>query len=119
MMRARLIALAERRALLLHRAQSERENVAALVTRADAALAWVDKGRRVLQELGRHPLIIVAAVALVVGLRPRRALKWLASGWSLWRLYRQARLWSQRLDAVLVAPVRRPGQEAVRTPASA
>ncbi len=119
MMRARLIALAERRALLLHRAQSERETVAALVSRADAALAWVDKGRRVLQELGRHPLIIVAAVALVVALRPRRALKWLASGWSLWRLYRQARLWSQRLDAVLGAPVRRPSQEAVRTPASA
>jgi hypothetical protein len=119
MMRARLIALAERRALLLHRAQSEREHVAALVTRADAALAWVDKGRRVLQELGRHPLIVVAAVALLVALRPRRALKWLASGWTLWRLYRQANLWWQRLDAVLGTPARRPGREAVRSSASA
>ena len=119
MMRARLIALAERRAQLQLRAQSERESVALLVTRADGALAWVDKGRRMLQELGRRPLIIVAAVALLVALRPRRALKWLASGWSLWRLYRQAILWSQRLDAVLGAPARRPGQEAVRSPASA
>jgi len=119
MMRARLIALAERRAQLRQRAQSERESVALLVTRADGALAWVYKGRRMLQELGRRPLIIVAAVALLVALRPRRALKWLASGWSLWRLYRQARLWWQRLDAMLGAPVRRPGQEAVRTPASA
>ena len=119
MMRARLIALAERRALLQQRAQSERESVALLVTRADGALAWVYKGRRMLQELGRRPLIIVAAVALLVALRPRRALKWLASGWSLWRLYRQARLWSQRLDAVLGAPARRPGRETERSPASA
>jgi len=119
MMRARLIGLAERRAQLQLRAQSERERVAALVTRGDAALAWVDKGRRMLQELGRRPLIIVAAVALLVALRPRRALKWLASGWSLWRLYRHASRWWQRLDAMLGAPVRRPGQEAVRSPASA
>ena len=119
MMRARLIALAERRALLLHRARSERESVAALVTRADGALAWVDKGRRMLQELGRHPLIVVAAVALLVVLRPRRALKWLASGWTRWQLYRQASLWWQRLDAVLGAPARRPSREAVRSPSSA
>ena len=119
MMRARLIALAERRAQLQLRAQSERESVALLVTRADGALAWVDKGRRALQELGRRPLIIIAAVALLIALRPRRALKWLASGWSLWRLYRQASFWWQRLDAMLGAPVRRPGQEVVRTPASA
>jgi len=119
MMRARLIALAERRAQLQLRAQSERERVAALVTRGDAALAWVDKGRRMLQELGRRPLIVVAAVALLVALRPRRALKWLASGWSLWRLYRQAILWSQRLDAVMGTPARRPRREAERPPASA
>ena len=119
MMRARLIALAERRAQLQLRAQSEREREAALVTRGDAALAWVDKGRRMLQELGRRPLIVVAAVALLVALRPRRALKWLASGWSLWRLYRQGILWSQRLDAVIGAPARRPGRETERSPASA
>ncbi len=119
MTRARLVGLAERRAQLQQRAQAERESVAVLVVWADGALAWVDKGRRMLQELGRRPLIIVAAVALLVALRPRRALKWLASGWSLWRLYRQAIRWSQRLDAVLGAPARRPGQEAVRTPASA
>lgn len=119
MMRARLIALAARRAQLQQRAQSERERVATLVARGDRALAWVDKGRRMLQELGRRPLIVVAAIALLVALRPRRALNWLARGWTLWRLYRQASRWWQRLDAMLGAPVRRPSQEAVRSPASA
>ena len=107
-MRARLIALAERRARLAQRAQGEREQLAALLTRADGALARVDSGRRMLQALARRPLIVVAAVALLVALRPRRALKWLASGWSLWRLYRQASRWWQRLDAA-GAPARRPG----------
>jgi hypothetical protein len=108
--RARLIEIAERRARYVERARAEREHVAALVTRGDSALAWVYKGQRMLQALGRRPLIVVAAVALVVALRPRRAVKWLASGWSLWRLYRQAsRLW-QQLETTLGAPARRPGQ---------
>ena len=110
-MRARLIAIAERRAQLAHRAQSERERVAALLARSEAALGWIDTGRRMLRELGRRPLIVAAAVALLVALRPRRALKWLASGWSLWRLYRQASRWWRRIDAALgAAPARPPAQ---------
>ena len=102
--RARLLEIAERRARYVERARAEREHVAAFAARADGALAWVDAGRRMLQELARRPLIITAVVALFFALRPRRTLKWLASGWSLWRLYRQAsRLW-QRLDAAVGAP---------------
>jgi len=105
-MRARLIGLAERRTQLLQRAQAERESVAALVARGDGALAWLDTGRRMLQELGRRPLIVVATVALLVALRPRRTFKWLASGWSLWRLYRDVSRWWQRLDAAAGPPAR-------------
>jgi len=32
-------------------------------------------------------------VALLVALRPRRALGWLMKGWSAWRLYRGAQRW--------------------------
>jgi hypothetical protein len=108
--RARLLEIAERRARYVERARVERERVAAFAAKADRALAWVDTGRRMLQELARRPLVIAAAVALLFALRPRRTLKWLATGWSLWRLYRQAsRLW-QRLDAVVGAPpARRAG----------
>ena len=102
--RAHLLEIAERRARYVERARAEREQVAAFAARADGALAWVDTGRRMLQELARRPLIIAAAVALFFALRPRRALKWLASGWSLWRFYRQARRLWQRLDAAIGAP---------------
>jgi len=108
--RARLLRIVERRAQLVHRAQSEREHMVAFIARADGALTWIDKGRRALQELGRRPMIVVIVVALLVAWRPRRAFKWLSTGWSLWRLYRQAsRLW-QRLDAAAGAePARRSG----------
>ena len=108
-MRARLIALAERRAQLAQRAQGERDQLATFLTRGDGALGWLDTGQRMLQSLARRPLIVLAAVALLFALRPRRTLKWLASGWSLWRLYRQASRWWQRLDAAAGAPARRPG----------
>lgn len=99
MMRERLIRLAERRARLAERAQAERESLAALIERADDAASWLGIARNLLQELGRRPLIVVAGAAFLIALRPRRALGWLAKGWSLWRLYRGARRWWLRLAA--------------------
>jgi hypothetical protein len=98
-MRERLLALAERRARLQARAQSERESIAVLLTPADGALAVFRAAQGALAEARRHPLIMIAGVALLVALRPRRALSWLARGWSLWRLYRGALAWWRRLDA--------------------
>jgi len=41
-------------------------------------------------------------------MRPRRTLKLLVSGWSLWRLYRRARRWWDRLASVAAAPAPAP-----------
>ena len=102
-MRERLLALAERRARLMARAQAERETISALLTPADAvaslAASLIRKARRVLDEARRHPLSVVAGVALLVAVRPRRAITWLSRGWSLWRLYRGARGWWLRFVA--------------------
>jgi hypothetical protein len=93
-MRERLIIVAERRALLAARAQAEREALARLIAPVDGAVttltALLSIGRRAAIAAGRYPLIVVAGVALLVALRPRRSLAWLARGWSLWRLYRGA-----------------------------
>lgn len=104
MTRERLIQLAERRARLVERAQAERESLAALVERTDEAASWLGTARNLLQELGRQPLIVVAGAAFLIALRPRRALGWLAKGWSLWRLYRGARRWWLRFAAAADAP---------------
>ena len=110
-MRQQLLALAERRARLAARAQAERETLVALLAPADAAAAFavslIRTARGVLEQAGRHPLTVVAGVALLAALRPRRALTWLARGWSLWRLYRGAHGWWLRLTAIAGAPPRR------------
>lgn len=108
MIRARLLLLAERRARLTARANTERESLAAFVARSDGAVRFASEtlaaGRRVLEELRSQPLLVAAAVALLVALRPRRALGWALKGWSLWRTFRGAQSWWQRLAAGTSAP---------------
>lgn len=96
-MRARLIELRERRQLLAARAQLEREQLAVQLAHADAALAWLERARSVLEALRQRPLVLAAATALILVLRPRRVLSLLASGWSLWQLYRRAQDWWERI----------------------
>ena len=96
MTRERLIALRERRAELIARADSEREAIAGMLARGDAATRWLHAGTGALAELRRHPAWIAGGVGLLFALRPKRVLKWLASGWSLWRVYRGARAWLWR-----------------------
>jgi hypothetical protein len=112
MIRARLLALAERRARLSAQAAAERDSLAALAARGDAAARTVEGAiaavRRALGELRERPLLVAAGVALLVAARPRLALGWAVrwglKGWSLWRSYRVAQRWWQRLTAAPAAP---------------
>lgn len=111
-MRERLLALAEKRARLTAQAQSERETLARFAAPVDgaatAAAGLLRAARRAAEEARRHPAFIVAAVAILVVLRPRRAVKWLARGWSAWRLYRGALGWWNRFGAAAASGARSP-----------
>lgn len=96
-MRERLIALRDERAELLVRAAAERTTLAGRIARADVLAVWAGAGASLLAELRRRPLWVVLAVALLVAVRPRRVLKWAASGWTLWRIARVALVWWRRL----------------------
>jgi hypothetical protein len=96
-MRERLIELRERRALLLQRAADERDTVAGIVSRADVAMRWIETARSLVNAAARRPLWIVAGVALLVMLRPRRMFRLFADGWSMYRIYRAARGWWRRI----------------------
>ena len=108
MIRARLLALAERRAQLAARAGAERESIAALVAGSDGAVRMTTgalaRVRSLLGELRDRPLLAAAGVALLVALRPRRALGWALKGWSLWRTFRGMQRWWQRIAALSAAP---------------
>jgi len=103
MMRGRLLALAERRASLVARAQSEREMLSGMIAPIDAAASlatsFVRVARGVLDQAARYPLAVIAGMALLVALRPKRTVIWLSRGWSLWRLYLGARGWWLRFAA--------------------
>lgn len=92
MMRARLLALAERRTRLVARAQAERESVARLLAPTDTVASMASAvyriALRVIHEAKQHPLFAIAGGAVLAAMRPRRAIGWIARGWSLYRLYR-------------------------------
>jgi hypothetical protein len=102
--RNQLIALAARRSQLSARAQVEREAIARALAPADKAatvvVSLLAASRRAVGEARKHPELVLTGVALLVALRPRRALSWLARGWSLWRVYRGAQRWWNRFDAL-------------------
>ena len=105
MIRARLIELRERRATLVAQAGTQRESVIAFVERAEVATAWLDQAASAGRWLRERPLLVAAAVMLLAILRPRRTLKWLAAGFSLWRSWKSLRGFLRQL-ATDAAPAR-------------
>jgi len=100
--RARLIALSQQRTRLVGRAQVEREHLGTVAARIESKFWWVDAAHQGVDRVRRHPLLVVAGIALLVVLRPRGAMKLFVSGWSLWQLYQRARrLW--RVAAAVAA----------------
>ena len=95
MTRARLIALTQQKMRLVGRARVEREHLGAVAARIESKFWWVDAAQKGVERIRRHPLLLTAGIVLLVALRPRGAVKLLASSWSLWQLYQRARrLWT-------------------------
>lgn len=100
MTRERLLALSEHRAHLVERAAAEREALAALLAHTDAAAQWLSLGGAAIASLRRRPLWVAGGIMLLFALRPTRTLRWLASAWSLWRIYRTARAGWRRIASI-------------------
>jgi hypothetical protein len=89
--RERLIALRERRAALVARAEHQRETVTELVGRAETVFSWVERACSLGRTLRAHPAWVAAGVALLVALRPRKMFKLFGTGMTLWRGWRSLR----------------------------
>ena len=107
MIREQLLALRERRALLVADADEQRYAVMAIVGKVEHVTAWYDRARALGRKVRKNPLLVAAGVALFVAVRPRNTLKLAATGFSLWRGWRQ-------LNAVLdrFAPAQPPARRA-------
>jgi len=112
MMRERLLALAEHRTRLVARAQADRESIAQLLAPTDAISAMATSAfravRRIFREARKYPLLALAGGVALAAMRPRRAIGWIARGWSLYRLYRSVAPVVQRFAATAATPANRP-----------
>jgi hypothetical protein len=88
--RRRLAQIHARRERLLARAALQREEVALLLKPWHAPLAVADRGIAVAAYVRAHPSIVIVAVAALVVLSPKRALRWGRRAFAVWRGYRWA-----------------------------
>jgi YqjK-like protein len=72
--------LARRRAALVARSAAFRSALAVDGARIGARLALVDKGVAAARKLAGQPELLAGAAALLLALRPLRAMKWAARG---------------------------------------
>lgn len=83
--------LAAKRERLVAQAAQQRIMLAQQMEPWRARLAVADQGVTVARTLGRHPLLLAGAAALLVAWRPRGAVKWLQYGWMTWQVVRKLR----------------------------
>lgn len=78
---------------LLMRSAHLRRTLASQVGELRAPFALADTGWATAQWLHRNPYTVIVPVALLVVLRPARALRWGARLWWGWRTFRRAGRW--------------------------
>ncbi|MDO9372670.1 MAG: YqjK-like family protein [Gammaproteobacteria bacterium] len=83
-MNAKLTELANRRAVLVARAATQRAVLAQAYAPWRGPLAIVDQGLVAVRYIRNHPALLVGVVALVAVLRPKRVARWLQRGWVTW-----------------------------------
>ena len=96
-MNPRLADLYQQQGRLLERVATQRQTIAEqcrpiqhAARVADAAQQWL---RGMTGYLRGHPLLVVAAVAAVLIVKPRRAWVWSKRGYLIWRRWRGLQRW--------------------------
>ena len=87
-MSERLIKLAERRATLIARADSQRNALGQATVPLRVPLELADRGLAGIHYLRQHPEWLAGGAVLALLLRPRRIVKWAQHGWLAWRFTR-------------------------------
>lgn len=81
----RLIALVEKRALLVARAEYQRAELGRQLDPLKPACQTVDQIVRAGKYLAARPYLVAVATLAVILIKPRRAWQWARRGWSIWK----------------------------------
>jgi hypothetical protein len=87
-MNPKLIELAEQRAALVARAETQRAELSRVLASWAGPLGVVDRGWGATRYLGSNPILLGGVAAFLIALRPWRFVKWLPPGWIMWRIVR-------------------------------
>ena len=87
----RLLELAERRGELTAHIAMQRMAIAGHSRPVERVLGRADQAVRGISWLNRHPQIVLAFVAGIVIVRPRRAWRWAKRGFFVWRGWKALR----------------------------
>jgi hypothetical protein len=115
-MNTKLIELAERRATLVARAKTQRDDLSRVLAPWGSPLGVIDQGVAAVRYLKHYPVIVAGIVTLAVVFRPWRVVKWLPPGWLVWRAARVALGAGRFLPAFLESRPRWPQEPSVRKP---
>lgn len=86
-MSTRLVAIRQRRAALLARAEAQRDEIARITRPWRATLSVADRLLALFRRLRAHPLAIGAGVVLLFWLGRSRQSLWLGRLWTLWQIF--------------------------------
>jgi hypothetical protein len=95
-MNKQMFELMQRRGELLARIAAQREQVAGIGLRWQTPLVFADQGLAVMRFLRSNPILVTAAVAMVV-IRRRGVTGMMAFGWRIWRIYKSASSFSAKI----------------------
>lgn len=93
---ARLAGAKHRRERLVALAGAQRAAVADGFRRLQGPIGVIDRGIEVGRYLRDHPVVVAAAVAILMALRPRRFVTLAGSAFSAWRVWRTVSAWAAK-----------------------
>lgn len=96
--------LAARKQRLLIRSALLRQTLGDQAQVLKRPLALIDQVQTRLQWLARNPKWPVAALMVLLILRPRRTLVWSGRIWRLWKLFKRSKNWIDKLPLQQHAP---------------
>lgn len=89
----RLVEIARRKEQLIARAEAQRAAIAETVRHLRGPIGIVDRGLEVARFLHAHPMLVTAAVAVLVVFRRRGLLSLAGRALTAWRLWRSVSTW--------------------------
>ena len=95
-MKEPLIELARRKERLIARIEGQRTTITAACAAWQRPIGVIDQGIAAVAYLRAHLELLALGAVVMIALKPRRLLRWIGSGMTIWRTWRALQAWARR-----------------------